>query len=98
MSAMGNRNTAEAVDAGTDVQVVGNPDQWALICKTSSEAEGWMKSTKAMQIDGAGCLVQVTTEKRGLATPNPGEALSFVPGVVIATDDRGNRYLRAWNS
>ena len=46
-----------------DVQTVGNGDAFQLLCKASSEKEGWMKSTKAMNV-GHGCLVQVTTQQR----------------------------------
>jgi hypothetical protein len=64
---------------GTDIKVFGNPDKWKLLCKASSESEGWMKSTKVMDVPG-GCLVQVTTQQR-----NPdgsyaiAEALTYVP-------------------
>jgi len=69
-----------------DIKVVGNGDMFQLLCKASSEAEGWMKSTKAMEVTG-GCVVQVTTQQR-----NPdgsyvvAEALTFVPGAVIEDD------------
>ena len=33
-----------------DIRVVGNGDLFQLLAKASSEEEGWMKSTKAMQI------------------------------------------------
>jgi len=39
-----------------DIKVVGNGDAFRLICKASSQDEGWMKSTKAMEINGIGCL------------------------------------------
>ena len=29
---------------------VGNGDMFKLLCKASSQKEGWMKSTKAMEI------------------------------------------------
>ena len=67
-----------------DIQFWGDGDAFKLISKASSEAEGWMKSTKAMQVDGIGCVVQVTTQQR-----NPdgsyavAEALTFVPGARI---------------
>lgn len=67
----------------SDLQVFGDGDTFKLICKASSEAEGWMKSTKAMQIDGAGCVVQVTTQQGN----NIAEALTFVPGVKIVEID-----------
>ena len=78
-----------------DVKVVGNGDMYRLLCKASSQAEGWMKSSKAMQVPG-GCVVQVTTQQR-----NPdgsyavAEALTFVPGVQIADDENGGRKLVA---
>lgn len=62
-----------------DINVFGNGDSFKLICKASSKAEGWMKSTKAMQIDGVGCVIQVTTQQ----DDNIAEALTFVPGVKI---------------
>jgi hypothetical protein len=67
-----------------DLQVFGNGDTFQLICKASSQSEGWMKSTKAMEIPGVGCVVQVTTQQR-----NPdgsyavAEAVCFVPNVRI---------------
>lgn len=64
---------------GSDVKVFGDPDRWVLLCKASSESQGWMKSTKAMQIFGVGCLVQVTTQQGD----NVAEAITFVPGVSV---------------
>ena len=72
-----------------DVEFYGDADTFKLICKASSKSEGWMKSTKAMQIDGVGCVVQVTTQQGD----NVAEAVTFVPGVVIRTDRDGNRSL-----
>jgi hypothetical protein len=77
-----------------DIKVVGNGDLFQLLAKASSQKEGWMKSTKAMEISGLGCLVQVTTQQR-----NPdgsyavAEALTFVPNVAIQTDSNGGRVL-----
>ncbi|MGL4452412.1 MAG: hypothetical protein ACRCTZ_14665, partial [Sarcina sp.] len=42
----------------------------------------WMKSTKAMEIDGIGCVIQVTTQQGD----NVAEAVTFVPGVKIETE------------
>lgn len=73
----------------SDLRVYGNVDLFKLLCKASSEKEGWMKSTKVMEVtegpdmDVAGCLVQVTTQQR-----NPdgsfavAEALTYVPGAT----------------
>lgn len=77
-----------------DVKFFGDPDGFQLICKASSELEGWMKSTKAMEIPGAGCLVQVTTQQRNESDGGyaVAEALTFVPGIEIVPgfDDNGN--------
>jgi len=76
-----------------DVQVVGNGDLFQLLCKASSEAEGWMKSTKAMNT-GTGCVVQVTTQQQNPdGSYSVAEALTFVPGVTIAEDSNGGRKL-----
>jgi hypothetical protein len=76
-----------------DIKVVGNGDMFRLLCKASSENEGWMKSTKACAVPG-GCIVQVTTQQR-----NPdgsyavAEALTYVPGAKIMDDVNGGRKL-----
>jgi len=78
-----------------DIVVVGNGDMFQLLCKASSEAEGWMKSTKACQT-AHGCLVQVTTQQRNIdLTYSVAEALTFVPGVVIVADENNGRKLVA---
>jgi hypothetical protein len=76
-----------------DIKVVGDGDLLQLLCKASSEAEGWVKSTKAMQVPH-GCVVQVTTQQRNIdGTYSVAEALTFVPGVIIADDVDGGRKL-----
>lgn len=72
-----------------DVQVVGSGDSFLLLCKAYSEAEGWMKSTKAYHIPSVGCIVQVTTQQGD----HVAEALTFVPGVRIVEDENGGRKL-----
>jgi hypothetical protein len=69
-----------------DLKVFGNGDTFKLICKASSSAQGWMKSTKAMEIEGVGCVVQVTTQQGD----NIAEAVTFVPNVKIVEID-GNK-------
>ena len=76
-----------------DIRVVGNGDMFRLLCKASSEAEGWMKSTKAMETL-SGCLVQVTTQQRNPdGSYSLAEALSFVPNVKIVEDENNGRKL-----
>jgi len=88
-----NLGISEARKNVEDIQVVGNGDMFQLLCKASSQSEGWMKSTKAMQTP-CGCVVQVTTQQR-----NPdgsyaiAEALTFVPGLSIVVDENNDRKL-----
>lgn len=74
-----NTTVNQAKDQVSDLKTYGNGDTFKLICKASSKAEGWMKSTKAMEIHGVGCVIQVTTQQG----ENVAEALTFVPGVRI---------------
>ncbi len=62
-----------------DIVVYGDGDTFHLLCKASSQAQGWMKSTKVCNVP-SGCIMQVTTQQR-----NPdgsyaiAEAITFVP-------------------
>lgn len=73
----------------TDIKVIGNADSFQLLCKASSASEGWMKSAKAYEIPGVGCLVQVTTQQGNSVA----EALVFVDGVSIVDDVNDGRKL-----
>lgn len=69
-----------------DLETFGDGDMFKLLCKASSKDEGWMKSTKALEIEGVGCIVQVTTQQG----ENPAEALVYVPGVKIEVEHEYN--------
>jgi hypothetical protein len=71
----------------SDLKVFGDGDLWQLISKASSKEEGWMKSTKAMEIDGAGCMVQVTTQQG----EHVAEAVAFAPDVAIVGDGESRK-------
>jgi hypothetical protein len=73
----------------SDIVVVGNGNMFQLLCKASSKEQGWMKSAKACEIAGVGCIVQVTTQQGN----NVAEALTFVPNVMIADDTNNGRKL-----
>ena len=76
-----------------DIVVYGNGDLFKLLSKASSQREGWMKSTKVMEIPHVGCLVQVTTQQRNTdGSYAVAEALQFVPGVVLL-ENAASRYL-----
>ena len=67
-----------------DVNFFGDENTFQLIAKASSEEEGWMKSTKAMEIKGVGCVVQVTTQQQNEnGSYSLAEALTFVLGTKI---------------
>ena len=83
MKILHNSEVSGARQNVSDLVIYGNGDTFQLICKASSKAEGWMKSTKAMEIRGTGCIVQVTTQQGD----NVSEALTFVPGVRIELVD-----------
>lgn len=74
-----NTTASQAKDNVKDIVFWGDGDTFKLISKASSKAEGWMKSTKAMAIEGIGCVVQVTTQQGS----NVAEAVTFVPGAKI---------------
>ena len=83
---LGNTDVNGARKNVKDIVVFGNGDMFRLLCKASSQEEGWMKSTKAMEVVG-GCVVQVTTQQRNIdLTYSVAEALTYVPGVKIAND------------
>lgn len=80
MKTLGNTDTNGARENVKDIVFWGNGDTFKLIAKASSQNEGWMKSTKAMEIFGVGCVIQVTTQQGD----NVSEALTFVPGTQIS--------------
>ena len=89
---LGNTDTKGTRDNVSDLVVFGDVDTFKLLFKASSEKEGWMKSTKALQTPH-GCVLQVTTQQKNIdATYSLAEAVTFVPGVHIREmhDKEGN--------
>lgn len=76
---LNNTTASQAKDNVKDIIFWGDGNTFKLISKASSKNEGWMKSTKAMEIRGIGCVVQVTTQQGN----NVAEAVVFVPDVKI---------------
>lgn len=77
----------------SDVKIVGDGNLFQLLSKASSVQQGWMKSTKAMEVIG-GCVVQVSTQQKDEnGYYSVAEALTFVPGVKIVNDINGGRKL-----
>lgn len=90
MKTLGNTDASGTSVNVKDVVFFGDGDMWQLLCKASSQAEGWMKSTKAMEVSN-GCMIQVTTQQRNEdGSYALAEALSFAPDVVIVTTRNEN--------
>jgi hypothetical protein len=90
---LNNSTVSGARENVEDLQIVGNGDMFRLLCKAFSQKEGWMKSTKAMKVSG-GCLVQVTTQQKNPdGTYVIAEALTYVPGVRIVSDENNGAKL-----
>lgn len=88
---LNNTNMDELKANVSDVQIHGDPGAWKCLCKASSKAQGWMKSTKVMAVDGLGVLVQVSTQQG----TEVAEALTFIPGATIMVKDDGTYVLTA---
>jgi hypothetical protein len=72
-------NMDEARSQVSDIQVHGDPGAWECVCKASSQAQGWTKSTKRMPVDG-GWLYQVSTQQQNSdGSYAVAEAVCFVP-------------------
>jgi len=81
---LSNMDQASASAAVPDLQVIGDGDIFQVLSKAWSQEEGWMKSTKAMEIKGLGCVIQVTTQQRNPdGSHSVSEALAWVPGVHL---------------
>ena len=94
MKTLNNTSTNKAKEQVSDLEIWGKSDLFKLISKASSENEGWMKSTKAMEIHRVGCVIQTTTQQRNPdGSYSLNDALVFVPSVkIIETekDEAGN--------
>lgn len=74
-------NVEEVKSNISDVKVFGDGDTFALLCKASSQNQGWMKSTKVCNLPN-GCLVQISTQQKNPdGSYSVAEALTFVPDV-----------------
>ena len=80
---LGNTCANGATKNVKDIVFWGDGDTFKLISKASSENEGWMKSTKAMDCNGS-VVIQVTTQQRNLdGSYSIAEALTTVQNAKI---------------
>ena len=89
---LSNTAAAQAKDNVSDIKFFGDGDTFKCISKAWSKAEGWMKSTKAMNVP-TGVLVQVSTQQGD----HVAEALAFVPGVEVVSDGKDGYRLQNQN-
>ena len=91
MKTLGNTDINSDKKNVKDIVIFGDGALFQLLSKASSEKEGWMKTTKALETP-VGCVIQVTTQQR-----NPdgsyalAEALTFVPGVRVKSNAAGKQ-------
>lgn len=86
MKTLHNSPNSKAQDNVPDIVRYGNPGMFELLCKASSESEGWMKSTKAMQVPGGGVVQTTTQQINPNGSSSISEALVFVPWVIVRKD------------
>ena len=91
---LGNTSIKDLKESTSDIVIFGNENTWLLLSKASSKSQGWMKSTKAMEIEGQGCLVQTCTEFRTKDLTQVtacSDSVTYVHGVRIDTivDEEG---------
>lgn len=68
-----------------DIKVVGNGDTFNVLCKASSESEGWMKSTKYLEIQGNGVVLNISTQQRNPdGSYSLAEAAVYCPGMKVS--------------
>lgn len=89
--------SAEDVKANVpDVKFYGDPDAWKLIVKAYSQKEGWMHSTKALEVDRVGVVIQTLSQQRNPdGTYGLCQATVFLPGVRIFEETIGKETRRS---
>lgn len=91
MKTLSNTKASQAKDNVRDIEFYGEGDLFKCLSKAWSKAEGWMKSTKAMNVPG-GVVVQVSTQQGD----HVAEALVFVPDAEVV--EKGDGYTLGWNA
>jgi hypothetical protein len=86
MKTLGNTCANGATKNVKDIVFWGDGDTFKLISKASSDSEGWMKSTKAMQC-GNDVVIQVTTQQRNPdGSYSVAEALTTISNKIIVEE------------
>lgn len=77
-------DVSQAVDNVRDIKFAGEPYAFKLLSKAWSDAEGWTKSTKAMNVPH-GVIVQVSTQQGDSVA----EAVVMIPGARVVPTEEG---------
>lgn len=88
MKTLQNTKSSGASQNVPDIGFYGDGDLFKCLSKAWSKSEGWMKSTKAMDVPG-GVVIQVTTQQGDQVA----EALTFVPGARVTSDGENYRLI-----
>lgn len=99
---LGITSTYQAIREIPDLKRDGNPNLYRMLGKASSEKQGFMRTTKAFEIEGCGVFVLCCTNQAG---GNGGRAVSetseYIPGVKLIEDtehisghDKGYKVVR----
>lgn len=83
--------TLDATNPGTaGEQFHGTPGAWVCIAKAWNALEQLMKSTKVLEVPGAGCFLQVTTMQGSESGEwSVSEAVTWAPDVKLNEDQSG---------
>jgi hypothetical protein len=88
---LSNSANSTVKDNVPDVVLMGvKSNNWRLMCKAFSKNEGWMKSTKGLNLSTNQVLVQTTTQQKNSdGSYSIADTLICVNGNLIESDEEG---------
>ena len=88
---LSNSANSTVKDNVPDVVLMGvKSNNWRLMCKAFSKKEGWMKSTKGLNLSTNQVLIQTTTQQKNSdGSYSIADTLISVNGNLIESDEKG---------
>jgi hypothetical protein len=88
---LSNNANSTVKDNVPDVVLMGvKSNNWRLMCKAFSKKEGWMKSTKGLNLSTNQVLIQTTTQQKNSdGSYSIADTLIAVNGNLIESDEKG---------
>lgn len=88
---LSNSANSTVKDNVPDVVLMGvKSNNWRLMCKAFSKKEGWMKSTKGLNLSTNQVLIQTTTQQKNSdGSYSIADTLIAVNGNLIESDEKG---------